>query len=731
MEKKGYVEEVAAKLIEQLKAGTAPWQKPWAAGVPNSFAPTNPVTGKRYRGANSIRLMCENRDDSRWMTYKQAQESGWQVKKGEKGTRIEYWKTSETRQRLDAVGKPVLDDEGKAVVDEVSYERPRVFRATVFNGSQIEGIPVEKVEGKTQTWDPSPIAERILAASGASISHDQHDRAFYRPGDDTIHLPGRNRFEEASAYYAVALHELGHWTGHESRLHRDLSHPFGSQGYGREELRAEIASLMLGDELGIGHDPGQHAAYVDSWIEVLRKDPCEIFRAAAAAEKIRDFVVELELEREREKGVVMEAERQQEAGMARKLDERAEKQSLSTPSERVWLQVKYEDRLSAKSAGAKWDREEKRWYAGPDADMKILERFLTENVPVQGLAITPREEFAATLESIGAIVDGEHPVMDGKPHRIRCEGDKQGERAGFYVGFLDGRPNGYCKNNRTGTELRWKATGHRLAPEQKIALQAQAERRRIDRAKETEERYELAAERIERQIKGLSKPERKTPYMEKKGIAITDGVLTEASGKETCVPGHDAEGKVWTMEYIQEDGRKRFAKGSRKEGCFHPIAGMADLAAADVLVVCEGYATGVSLEECLRAEASVVSAFDSGNLIHVAKALRERFPDKMIVIAGDDDRRLERTKGVNPGRIHAEQAAEAVGGRAVFPVFAPGEEDLTDWNDLANGSALGKDGVKRQINFAVMGALVERKAAMEQQQQERRQDPMRGRGWSR
>src|ERR1035441_7028029 len=108
-------------------------------------------------------------------------------------------------------------------------------------------------------------------------------------------------------YNMTALHELGHWTGHTSRLARDLSNPFRSEGYAREELRAEIASLMLGDELGIGHDPGQHVAYIESWIKVLEKDPREIFRAAADAEKITRFLqdfarqVALELEPIRER----------------------------------------------------------------------------------------------------------------------------------------------------------------------------------------------------------------------------------------------------------------------------------------------------------------------------------------------------------------------------------------------------------------------------------------------
>jgi antirestriction protein ArdC len=134
----------------------------------------------------------------------------------------------------------------------------------------------------------------LLGACDVEIRHDQADQAFYRPATDRIHLPGRESFPSADAYFSTALHELGHATGHPSRLGRDLAHPFGSEGYAKEELRAEIASLIMGDELGIGHDPGQHAAYVGSWIKILKDDPKEILRASRDAEQIHRYVTALE-----------------------------------------------------------------------------------------------------------------------------------------------------------------------------------------------------------------------------------------------------------------------------------------------------------------------------------------------------------------------------------------------------------------------------------------------------
>ena len=166
--KKPFHETVAEKLIEQLKEGTAPWQKPWQAGEPGAFMPTNPTTGKRYKGINAIQLMSQGHEDQRWMTYKQAAAVDAQVRKGEKGTPIQYWKFSEEHTKTDANGKPVLDAQGESVKQSVKLERPRVFFATVFNADQIDGLPPIQPR-KEQEWSAVERAEQILQASGATI----------------------------------------------------------------------------------------------------------------------------------------------------------------------------------------------------------------------------------------------------------------------------------------------------------------------------------------------------------------------------------------------------------------------------------------------------------------------------------------------------------------------------------------------------------------------------------
>uniref|UniRef100_UPI003F5D4FF8 zincin-like metallopeptidase domain-containing protein n=1 Tax=Xanthomonas oryzae TaxID=347 RepID=UPI003F5D4FF8 len=1322
--KKPFHEVVAEKLIEQLKAGTAPWQRPWEPGEPNAYLPMNPTTGKRYKGINAIHLMAQGRSDGRWMTYKQAAAVGAQVRKGEKGTPVQYWKFSEEQNKVDESGRPVLNAKGEPVKETVQLERPRVFFATVFNAEQIDGLP--PIQKKEQTWSAVERAEHILKASGASITHAPGDRAFYRPATDSIHLPDRGQFPTADNYYATALHELGHWTGHASRLDRDLAHPFGSEGYAKEELRAEIASMIVGDELGIGHDPGQHAAYVGSWIKALQDEPLEVFRAAADAEKIHDYVLAFEQKqvqeqeqaqvqqpeqhysdltlqalvekhgwevaysglqepgrvdsvhrtfegvgplgtmttpngerrlsagyhddaerrryvtlklgdqvigdadgrdqkpeeiarqinanaeqyadqrrvknglepiystatqqaesqqlndelrehsqqivshldaqsrwgdgerifafheqdgephqvrslaemesyapdqllalpelaqeqeqeakmqapeqidqaeswmlkhvelgtvgralegasleqidraldvldrmqpmntqnefwtrhelpydlepleakinqaidhlveerrpdavvaatrldlatgntnsRERDRqafhlaaddalgfplphdwtgevrvvGVVerdgetraadlatetpeayhlyarqgeaqfgedafayltatrtlgeadeladrlalidansqteeyekasrlarvqedrirrdpnstdedisaaKEARKAQEAkafvaaeeakntqraddergagwtverepgdrrdtdrlvegaawwddkaelvqegaedaedearGFAAlgprpaegteilvnkndcrivertgqqeqrglgadaglvKFDEkvyinvpfkekdeakslgarwdrkeqswyvpagvgidtaRFEKwaQGTTTPAveakptqqapeaqdggqkaaqqARQYLAVPYEQRNAAKAAGAQWDKAAKSWYAGPRADMTKLEQWKPENVQAQqGPAMTPREEFAEAMRSAGLFTgsnaQGDHPIMDGKRHRVPVEGGKKGTLDGFYVGHLDGHPAGRIINNKTGTDITWKSKGYALSDQEKAKLQAEAAEKLAQRAAEQDKLQEATAQRVGRQMADLVPAEQPTPYLQAKGIEAHAGVFTDREGQKTYIPAFDADGKQWTMQYIQEDGTKRFAKDSKKEGCFHPVGGMNALAAAPALVISEGYATAASLAEGLGH--ATVAAFDSGNLPHVARALREKFPDKPIVIAGDDDKAQEIERGHNPGRAKAEEAAKAVGGKAIFPIFAPGEQQanpkgFTDFNDLANKSELGRDGLKRQVSAAVGQVLIEEGR---QQQQEQRQE---------
>lgn len=257
--------------------------------------PYNISTGKPYRGANVLNLALEGYDDPRWMTYKQAQEAGAQVRKGERGTKVQYWIFEEMQTALDKDGNPKLDHNGKEMLEKVRLERPKVINSVVFNAEQIDGLPpFQKQQGNI--WESIEKAEAILKNSGANIEHKFQSQAYYQPSIDKIVLPTKEQFNKPEVYYGTALHELGHWTGHSSRLDRNLSNSFGSQEYAREELRAEISSMMIEMEIGIPHDTDRHASYVQSWIKVLKDDPAEIIRASSDAEKIKDFVLSFSLE---------------------------------------------------------------------------------------------------------------------------------------------------------------------------------------------------------------------------------------------------------------------------------------------------------------------------------------------------------------------------------------------------------------------------------------------------
>jgi hypothetical protein len=282
--------DLTNNIVGLIEQGVAPWQKPWNAGT--LALPFNATTQRGYRGGNALHLLARQHqlasDDPRWCTYKQAKAAGWQIRKGEKATTVEYWQfdREEEQER----------DDGSIEKVRVKFKQPRVFYAQVFNAKQIDGIPPYQAPEPRKQWEISDAAEQILANCGVPIHHDQLDRAFYSPVTDSIHLPTRQNFSETGDYYEVALHEVAHSSGHVSRLNRDLSGRFGSPEYAREELRAQMCSLFLSAELGVPFNPERHAAYQASWIKALQEDKNEIFRAARDAELMADYVIGLSRE---------------------------------------------------------------------------------------------------------------------------------------------------------------------------------------------------------------------------------------------------------------------------------------------------------------------------------------------------------------------------------------------------------------------------------------------------
>lgn len=630
-----YVESVAASIIKQLENGTAPWVKPWKPG--ERYMPYNAVSGKNYQGMNTVWLMsvaeAKGYDDARWMTYKQATRLDAQVNRGEKGTLVQYWRFQDEAIQRDNEGKPILDDEGKPKKTLILLDRPQVKTAVVFNANQITGLsPI--IRPAMNAWERHAEAEAILNDSGAKIQHVSGDRAFYRPSSDSITLPLRDQFATADSYYATALHELGHWTGHSTRLNRDLAHPFGSEAYAKEELRAEIASLMLGEQLAIGHDPGQHSAYIKSWIKVLKEDPKEIFRAAADAEKITKYLRGREMHQEQEQQQTAES---QVSIVVPVIAAQDTPLTLMGTTERLYLAVPYAEKNEAKALGAKWDKDVKEWYVPAQVDQSVFSRWFKDTRTTQLAPQDPVSEFALALQDAWLLLSGA-PQMNGELQRVKVMGDGVGEKSGAYTGFLDGHPAGYIKNYKTGYEANWKSAQpvQSLNEADRAHLEAEAQERQVAKA---EERLKLAQQTASliQDILQTSAPAQNHPYLNQKGVPSyglkvnTMGSLTLYGGKsedthpqqwsgkgQLLVPVMDGHQKIWGAQSIDDKGAKSFPRGSQIAGGHFLIGSQAG---NEPLLIVEGYATGATLHELTQCP--VVVAFHAGNLSAVAEIYRE------------------------------------------------------------------------------------------------------------
>ena len=243
--------------------------------------PLNLTTGKPYSGINVLMLwaagLSRGYSSPYWLTFKQAQTLGGQVRKGEHGTACVFYKPWESADTNPATGE--TETKTGAVL--------KSFR--VFNLDQIDGIEAPAREARP-AFQAIEDAERILSSSPARIAIGG-TQAFYRPSDDTIRLPAREAFINAEAFYNVALHEVTHSTGHKTRLDRDFSGRFGTESYAFEELIAELGSAFLNADLGILNATlPDHADYLSNWIAILKGDKKAILTAAAAASKAHGFI---------------------------------------------------------------------------------------------------------------------------------------------------------------------------------------------------------------------------------------------------------------------------------------------------------------------------------------------------------------------------------------------------------------------------------------------------------
>lgn len=282
--KRNLYADVTARILAELERGAAPWVKPWSA-TPGQNVPQNAVTGRPYSGCNVL-LLWIARDQGwrtpRFLTFKQAAEAGGSVRKGEHGTKVYFVKRLAVRDESAGEG----EDETRLI--------PMMREYTVFNVDQCDGLPdrviAPKIKAARNPDVRDELADQFLASSGADIREGAGE-AYYRPGSDYISMPAFEAFKNAHNFYATAFHELGHWTGHASRLGRlkEIAIRFGDQAYAAEELVAELCSAFLCAEFDFDGELRQ-AGYIANWIQLLKHDPRAFFTACSKAQAAADYL---------------------------------------------------------------------------------------------------------------------------------------------------------------------------------------------------------------------------------------------------------------------------------------------------------------------------------------------------------------------------------------------------------------------------------------------------------
>ena len=289
-------QRVTDAIVTAIERGAGTWQFPWNG---RQAMPVNAASGHKYRGVNVVSLWAVSSERAwphQWASYRQWQQAGAQVRRGERGSIVVFYKTLKKEKRGDD-GNVVTDDDGEPKVDSIYLARASV----VFNAAQVDGFQPEP-EPERPLFERIERAETFVGNTGAIVRHGG-DRAFYRPSADQIQLPEREAFKgtetstPAEGYYGTLLHELTHWSGHEARCNRDLRNRFGSEAYAAEELVAELGAAFLCADLGITQQPRlDHAQYIQSWLRVLRNDKRAIFTASSKAAQAADYLGSLQTE---------------------------------------------------------------------------------------------------------------------------------------------------------------------------------------------------------------------------------------------------------------------------------------------------------------------------------------------------------------------------------------------------------------------------------------------------
>jgi antirestriction protein ArdC len=276
-------EIITDRIITSLEAGVIPWRKEWRTSGKSAGLPYNLVSGKPYKGINVFSLFCSPYASRGWCTYKQAQDLGYQVRKGEKSSPVVFWK---------------FPDKTKVVKDG-KQAAPFCRPYSVFNIEQLDGVPAE-LPFEVIEFDPIEECERVTAEFMGSASHPTlghgGDRAFFSQSRDHVQMPERATFKSAGGYYATLFHEFAHSTGIKSRCDRaelQAITGFGDEDYSKEELTAEFAAAFLCAETGCSNEErvANSVAYIQSWIRGLKNDKTMAVQAAQRAQRAADFIL--------------------------------------------------------------------------------------------------------------------------------------------------------------------------------------------------------------------------------------------------------------------------------------------------------------------------------------------------------------------------------------------------------------------------------------------------------
>jgi len=270
-------EIVTGKIIHEMESGSIPWMRPWTSEGPA----INYITRKEYRGINRVLLV-----GGEYLTFKQINELGGTVKKGEHASLVVFWKSAYTTKTTDPDGNET----------ELFHDVPVLRYYNVFSVHQCEGIPSKLPPVEKRENNPIESAQKIMdeyiVRSGVFLHFLDPNRAFYNPASDSINLPPMENFSGSAEYYSTAFHESAHSTGHKSRLGRlSKTAHFGSESYSKEELIAEMSAAFLCNRAGIENTLRNSAAYIQNWMKALHDDAKLIVFAAAGAERATRYIL--------------------------------------------------------------------------------------------------------------------------------------------------------------------------------------------------------------------------------------------------------------------------------------------------------------------------------------------------------------------------------------------------------------------------------------------------------